>query len=95
MITLMDNNETEKQCTLPLVPSYFRSQIWSLIVAKQVSLQAGASPASDVGARKVVPGSSAVATNSTCSQQRDSSLFEPKKNSIKGLYHYTPKLLAD
>lgn len=55
-----------KEHTFPLLPSYLRSHNCNLRSPKQVSLQAGARPPSEVGARKVVPGSSVVASSSTC-----------------------------
>lgn len=58
--------KVRKERTFPLLPSYLRSHICNLRSPKQVSLQAGARPPSEVGARKVEPGSSVVASSSTC-----------------------------
>lgn len=61
--------------TFPLLPSYLRSHICSFRSPKQVSLQAGARPASAVGARNVVPGSSVVASKTTCQESTSSAHF--------------------
>lgn len=47
------------------MPLALRSHSRSLKSAEQLSLQAGARPASEVGARNVVPGYFVVASNST------------------------------
>lgn len=62
----MNNLCRNKKNTFPLLPSYLRSHNFNFRFPKHVSLQAWERPASEVGARNVVPGSSAVASNSTC-----------------------------
>ena len=54
------------QQTFPLLPLNVRFHICNFSAPEQLSLQAGARPASVVGARNVVPGSFVVATNSIC-----------------------------
>lgn len=58
-------NPMKAEHTFPLVPSYLRSHSCNVSSPKQVSLQAGARPASEVGARNVVPGYFVVAFSST------------------------------